>query len=111
MHWALDFFLWSEIDVADSPMDYIISAVMRIAGFVGTSIFLARIVFLVQQFVDARLSNLQEMGMGGMGDGGYTWLHHVSNNVGGVLKRGYPQIIHFPYSLGYLWEPPNEEYG
>lgn len=69
MHWALDFFLWSEIDVADSPMDYIISAVMRIAGFVGTSIFLARIVFLVQQFVDARLSNLQEMGMGGMGDG------------------------------------------
>ena len=46
-----------------------------------------------------------------MGDGGYTWLHHVSNKVGGVLKRGYPQIIHFPYSLGYLWEPPNEEYG
>lgn len=107
MHWALDFFLWSEIDVADSPMDYIISAVMRIAGFVGTSIFLARIVFLVQQFVDARLSNLQEMGMGGMGDGGYT----MSATKWGVLKRGYPQIIHFPYSLGYLWEPPNEEYG
>jgi len=61
VHWALDFFLWSEIDVADSPMDYIISAVMRIAGFVGTSIFLARIVFLVQQFVDARLSNLQDV--------------------------------------------------
>ena len=90
-------------------MDYIISAVMRIAGFVGTSIFLARIVFLVQQFVDARLSNLQEMGWRDgrwMGDGGYTWLHHVSNKVGGGPKTGYPQIIHFPYSLGYLWEPP-----
>lgn len=61
VHWALDFFLWSEIDVADSATDLILSAVMRVAGFVGTSIFLARIVFLVQQFVDARLSNLQDV--------------------------------------------------
>lgn len=94
MHWALDFFLWSEIDVADSPMDYIISAVMRIAGFVGTSIFLARIVFLVQQFVDARLSNLQEMG----------W-EMVATPCqqqwgGGPKTLRYPQIIHFPYGLG-----------
>ena len=59
VHWALDFFLWSEVDVADSAMDSVIAAVMRVCGFVGTSIFLARIVFLVQQFVDARLSNLQ----------------------------------------------------
>ena len=97
MHWALDFFLWSEIDVADSPMDDVISAVMRIAGFVGTSIFLARIVFLVQQFVDARLSNLQELGIAG-GDG-----HHTVS--------GYPQIIHVPYMSGYLWELRNEEDG
>jgi len=61
VHWALDFFLWSEVDVADSAMDSVIAAVMRVCGFVGTSIFLARIVFLVQQFVDARLSNLQDV--------------------------------------------------
>lgn len=79
--------MWSEIDVADSPMDYVISAVMRIAGFVGTSIFLARIVFLVQQFVDARLSNLQERG------GGYTRATPIFGNKMGCLKRGISQFI------------------
>lgn len=61
IHWALDFFLWSETDMAETPGDYVLAAFMRLAGFVGTSIFLARIVFLVQQFVDARLSNLQDV--------------------------------------------------
>ncbi|CAE7775135.1 unnamed protein product [Symbiodinium sp. CCMP2592] len=61
IHWALDFLLWCEIDLIDSQTDQVIAALARLIGFVGTSIFLARIAFLVQQYVDSRLNNLQDV--------------------------------------------------
>ena len=61
IHWALDFLLWCEIDLIESQTDQVIAALARLIGFVGTSIFLARIAFLVQQYVDSRLNNLQDV--------------------------------------------------
>ena len=61
IHWALDFLLWCEIDVLESQTDQVIAALARLIGFVGTSIFLARIAFLVQQYVDSNLNNLQDV--------------------------------------------------
>ena len=61
IHWALDFLLWCEIDLIHSQTDQVIGALARLVGFVGTSIFLARIAFLVQQYVDSNLNNLQDV--------------------------------------------------
>ncbi|CAJ1400228.1 unnamed protein product [Effrenium voratum] len=81
IHWALDFFLWSEVNVADSTADHVVAVCMRLAGFVGTSIFLARIVFLTQQYVDDRLSNLQDVA------NNYLETHPISNDLSLRLKK------------------------